>query len=57
MLGVFAETNLRHERLEGIAAAKAGGVLKWRKAAMKAYDVRLYEGVGANQIAERLGIG
>ena len=43
MLGVFAEfeTNIRKERqLEGIAAAKAAGVYKGRKAIIDAAEVR-----------------
>jgi DNA invertase Pin-like site-specific DNA recombinase len=63
MLGVFAEfeTNLRRERqLEGIAAAKARGVYKGRKAVIDAAEVhRLYtaEKKGATAIARELGIG
>jgi DNA invertase Pin-like site-specific DNA recombinase len=62
MLGVFAEfeTNLRKERqLEGIAAAKARGVYKGRKPVIDASEVRKLtaEGVGATEIARRLGIG
>jgi DNA invertase Pin-like site-specific DNA recombinase len=61
MLGVFAafETALRHERqMEGIKAAKARGIYKGRKASIKAEDVRRLreEGIGATEIAERLGI-
>lgn len=62
MLGVFAEfeTNLRRERqMEGIAKAKAAGVYKGRipsidVAAVKALKA---EGIGAAEIARRLGIG
>ncbi|RYB07117.1 recombinase family protein [Lichenibacterium ramalinae] len=62
MLGVFAEfeTNLRKERqLEGIAQAKAAGVYKGRKATIDVAEVRKLqsEGLGATEIAERLGIG
>lgn len=62
MLGVFAEfeTNLRRERqLEGIAKAKAEGVYKGRKPEIDAEEVRKLraEGVGASEIAKRLGIG
>lgn len=62
MLGVFAEfeTNLRRERqLEGIAKAKAEGVYKGRPASIDADKVRALkaEGVGASDIAKRLGIG
>src|ERR1700729_1522113 len=62
MLGVFAEfeTNLRRERqMEGIAAAKARGVYKGRPARMGAADVAALkaEGLGATEIAKRLGIG
>ena len=62
MLGVFAEfeTNLRRERqIEGIALAKSKGAYKGRKASISAADIaRLKaEGLGATQIAQRLGIG
>ncbi len=62
MLGVFAEfeTNLRRERqLEGIAKAKAAGVYKGRPATIDASEIgRLKsQGVGASEIAKRLGIG
>jgi DNA invertase Pin-like site-specific DNA recombinase len=62
MLGVFAEfeTNLRRERqLEGIAAAKQRGVYRGRRATIRADEVRRLraEGLGATEIAERLGIG
>ena len=63
MLGVFAEfeTNLRRERqLEGISAAKARGVYKGRKPSIDSAEVlRLHtiEGLGATEIAKRLGIG
>ncbi|PGH52755.1 integrase [Azospirillum palustre] len=63
MLGVFAEfeTNLRRERqLEGIAKAKAAGVYKGRKPEIDADEVRRLrdvEGLGATDIAKRLGIG
>ncbi|HEY1979308.1 MAG TPA: recombinase family protein [Xanthobacteraceae bacterium] len=62
MLGVFAEfeTNLRRERqMEGIAAAKAKGVYKGRKPSIKPEAVAALkaEGLGATEIAKRLGIG
>ena len=62
LLGVFAEfeTNLRRERqLEGIAAAKAKGIYKGRPATIKPADVAALkaEGLGATEIAKRLGIG
>src|SRR3954449_9341231 len=62
MLGVFAEfeTNLRRERqLEGIAAAKARGVYKGRPATIDAAKVAALkaEGLGATEIAKRLGVG
>jgi len=62
MLGVFAEfeTNLRRERqLEGIAKAKAEGVYKGRPTSIDATNVKALatEGVGASEIARRLGIG
>jgi DNA invertase Pin-like site-specific DNA recombinase len=63
MLGVFAEfeTNLRRERqLEGIAAAKArGGVYKGRRPSIDRTEVQrlLGAGLGASEIAKRLGIG
>jgi len=62
MLGVFAEfeTNLRRERqLEGIAKAKAAGAYKGRPATIDAGEIsRLKsQGVGASEIAKRLGIG
>jgi DNA invertase Pin-like site-specific DNA recombinase len=62
MLGVFAEfeTNLRRERqMEGIAAAKANGVYKGRPKTINSEEVKklLQEGVGASEVAQRLGIG
>ena len=62
MLGVFAEfeTNLRREReMEGIAAAKAKGVYRGRPASIEAEEVAELkdEGLGAIEIAKRLGIG
>jgi DNA invertase Pin-like site-specific DNA recombinase len=62
MLGVFAEfeTAIRRERqLEGIEAAKAKGVYKGRPASIEAADVAALkaEGLGATEIAKRLGIG
>jgi DNA invertase Pin-like site-specific DNA recombinase len=61
MLGVFAEfeTNLRKERqLEGIAKAKAAGVYTGRRASIPVEQVKALkaEGVGATEIAKRLGI-
>ena len=62
MLGVFAEfeTNLRMERqLEGVAAAKAAGVYKGRKATLDADKIKQLraEGMGGTAIAKQLGIG
>lgn len=62
MLGVFAEfeTNLRRERqMEGIAKAKAKGVYKGRKATIDSAEVVKLrgEGLGASEIAKKLGIG
>lgn len=62
MLGVFAEfeTNLRRERqMEGIAKAKERGVYRGRKPSIDTGEVaRLKaEGLGATEIAKRLGIG
>ncbi|ATU90631.1 recombinase family protein [Phyllobacterium zundukense] len=62
MLGVFAEfeTNLRKERqMEGIAKAKEAGVYKGRKPSIDPMTVKalLGEGLGATDIAKRLGIG
>jgi DNA invertase Pin-like site-specific DNA recombinase len=62
MLGVFAEfeTNLRRERqMEGIAKAKAEGVYKGRKPSInaKAIEELRAQGLGATEIAKRLGIG
>jgi DNA invertase Pin-like site-specific DNA recombinase len=62
MLGVFAEfeTNLRKERqAEGIAKAKAAGVYQGRPATIDAQAVKALraEGLGATEIAKRLGIG
>ena len=62
MLGVFAEfeTNLRKERqLEGIAAAKARGVYKGRKASIDAAKVDTWRRKGSAQriIAKALNIG
>jgi DNA invertase Pin-like site-specific DNA recombinase len=62
MLGVFAEfeTNLRRERqMEGIAAAKARGVYKGRLQTIEGGEVAKLkaEGLGATEIARRLGIG
>jgi len=62
MLGVFAEfeTAIRRERqLEGIAAAKVAGVYRGRKPSIKPEAVAQLreEGLGATEIAKRLGIG
>jgi DNA invertase Pin-like site-specific DNA recombinase len=62
MLGVFAEfeTNLRRERqLEGIAKAKAEGVYKGRKPSISREKIVALrnQGLGASEIAKRLGIG
>jgi DNA invertase Pin-like site-specific DNA recombinase len=62
MLGVFAEfeTNLRRERqMEGITAAKAKGVYKGRPATIETEEIAKLkaEGLGATEIARRLGIG
>jgi DNA invertase Pin-like site-specific DNA recombinase len=62
MLGVFAEfeTNLRRERqLEGIAKAKAAGVYKGRKPSIEVSAIKELkdQGLGATEIAKRLGIG
>lgn len=62
MLSVFAEfeTNIRRERqLEGIARAKAEGVYKGRRQTIDVMLIRQLkaEGVGATEIAKRLGIG
>lgn len=62
MLGVFAEfeTSLRRERqMEGIAKAKAEGKYTGRKPSIDRDEVaRLkVEGLGATQIAQKLGIG
>lgn len=62
MLGVFAEfeTNLRRERqAEGIAKARAAGAYKGRKRSIDHAQVRALhaEGIGAAEIARRLGIG
>jgi len=61
MLGVFAEfeTNLRKERqMEGIAAAKKGGVYKGRPATIDAIEIARLKavGLGATDIAQRLNI-
>lgn len=62
MLGVFAEfeTNLRRERqMEGIAKAKAEGVYKGRRPKIDTAKVMALkaDGLGASEIAKRLGIG
>ncbi len=62
MLGVFAqfETAIRKERqMEGIAKAKAAGVYKGRKPSVDSTAINALraEGIGATEIAKRLGIG
>lgn len=65
LLGVLAsiaefETDIRKERQrEGIEAAKLKGVYKGRKPTVNAAEVRSMrdQGVGASEIAKRLGIG
>ena len=62
MLAVFAEfeTSLRRERqMEGIAKAKAEGKYKGRKPSINRDEVAKLkaEGLGATQIAQKLGIG
>lgn len=63
MLAAFAEfeTDLRRERQkEGIEKAKGRGVYKGRKRAIDASEVRRLksaEGLGATEIAKRLGVG
>lgn len=62
MLGVFAEleTNLRRERQERIAAAKARGVHRGKKPSIDPAEVwRLYttEKMRATAIARQLGFG
>lgn len=62
MLGVFAEfeTNLRRERqMEGIERAKAKGVYKGRKPKINPAEITHMkaDGLGATEIAKRLGIG
>jgi DNA invertase Pin-like site-specific DNA recombinase len=62
MLGVFAEfeTNLRRERqMEGIAKAKQRGIYRGRKPTIDREEVVTLkdQGVGATEIARRLGIG
>lgn len=62
MLAVFAqfETAIRRERqLEGIAKAKKAGVYRGRKPSVPVAEVRRLkgEGLGAAEIARRLGIG
>lgn len=62
MLGVFAEfeTAIRRERqLEGIAAAKADGRYKGRKASIDSEKIRALsaQGRGATEIAAQLKIG
>lgn len=62
MLGVFAEfeTNLRRERqAEGIEKAKARGVYRGRKRSIDSRKVQQLraEGLGATEIARKLGIG
>ena len=62
MLGVFAEfeTNIRRERqLEGIAKAKAEGRFNGRPRELPDAEIRALraEGIGATDIAKRLGVG
>ncbi len=63
MLGAFAEfeTDLRRERQrEGINKAKAEGVYKGRKRSIDQDEVRRLkeiDGIGATEIARRLGVG
>lgn len=62
MLGVFAEFEaaIRKERqMEGIAKAKGSGVYKGRKPTVDIAMVKAAasEGLGATEIAKRLGIG
>ncbi len=62
MLGGFAEceTNLRRERqMEGIAKAKQRGIYRGRKPTIDREEVVALkdQGVGATEIARRLGIG
>ncbi len=62
MLGVFAEfeTNLRRERqMEGIAKAKQRDIYRSRKPTIDREEVVALkdQGVGATEIARRLGIG
>jgi DNA invertase Pin-like site-specific DNA recombinase len=62
MLSVFAEfeTAIRRERqLEGVAKAKANGVYTGRRPSIdrqQVLDLKA-EGLGASEIAKRLGIG
>lgn len=62
MLGVFAqfETAIRRERqMEGIARAKEKGVYRGRPSSIDEKQVRNLkaEGLGASEIARRMGIG
>ena len=63
MLGAFAEfeTDLRRERQsEGISKAKSQGVYKGRKRSINPDEVRRLkeiDGIGATEIARRLGVG
>ena len=63
MLGAFAEfeTDLRRERQrEGIEKAKVKGVYKGRKRSINSDEVRRLrevDGIGATEIARRMGVG
>ena len=62
LMGAFAEFErsiIRKRQAEGIAKAKAKGVYKGRKATIDAKDIAMLksQGLGASEIARRLGIG
>ena len=62
LMGAFAEFErsiIRKRQAEGIAKAKAKGVYKGRKATIDAKDIAMLksQGMGASEIARRLGIG